>query len=62
MSHTTGNRSSERILLVVALIYLLSPVDLLPGVLIDDIIVLVLSALAQRSRERLESGVAEEEF
>lgn len=62
MSHTTGNRSSERILLVVALIYLLSPVDLLPGVLIDDIIVIVLSALAQRSRERLESGVTEEEF
>lgn len=62
MSHTTGNRSSERILLVVALIYLLSPVDLLPGVLIDDIIVIVLSALAQRSRERLESGVTEAEF
>ena len=44
----------RRILLIVALIYLFWPVDLLPGVPIDDIIVIAVSLMAQKSRESLE--------
>ena len=44
----------RRILLVVALIYLFWPADLLPGVPIDDIIVIAVSLMAQKSRESLE--------
>ena len=44
----------RRILLIVALIYLIWPADLLPGVSIDDIIVIAVSLMAQKSRESLE--------
>lgn len=44
----------RRILLIVALIYLFWPADLLPGVPIDDIIVIAVSLMAQKSRESLE--------
>lgn len=44
----------RRILLIVALFYLFWPADLLPGVPIDDIIVIAVSLMAQKSRESLE--------
>ena len=44
----------RRILLLVALIYLFWPAGLLPGVPIDDIIVIAVSLMAQKSRENLE--------
>ena len=37
----------RRVWIIIALIYLIWPADLLPGVPIDDIIVLLISALAQ---------------
>ena len=45
---------SRRLLILLALIYLISPVDLMPGVPVDDILVLLVSVLAQIQRERLD--------
>ncbi len=44
---------NRRLLLLVALIYLIWPLDLMPGVPVDDIVVIVLSVLAQMDRDRL---------
>lgn len=45
---------SRRWLILVALFYLIWPVDLMPGVPVDDILVLLVSVLAQIQRERLD--------
>ena len=45
---------NRRFWLVLALIYLIWPMDLMPGVPIDDIIVVVASVLAQMERDRLD--------
>ena len=52
-SHKGGYNMNRRLLLLVALIYLIWPLDLMPGVPVDDIVVIVLSVLAQMERDRL---------
>ena len=49
----------RRVWIIIALIYLIWPVDLLPGVPIDDIIVLLLSALAQLPGSKIEDNTQE---
>ena len=49
----------RRVWIIIALIYLIWPADLLPGVPIDDIIVLLISALAQMPGSKIEDSTQE---
>ena len=50
---------NKRMWIIIALIYLIWPADLMPGVPIDDIVVLLISALAQMPGSKIEENTSE---
>lgn len=53
------NNKTKMLIWVFAIIYLISPVDLIPGVPVDDLIVFILSAVVNNASNRIEDEYSE---